>query len=242
MNISRRQFKCRSIPPPTKDALDKRVYLILRDAIFKRNLLPGKKISILSISKELGVSRTPIRIAMQRLATEGLITMVSNQAPRVAKPSSKNAIEIFYMRTLIEPAATALAARYATDSEIIALKALIEKEKLMLTSRNFIDCLKANTNTHKYIAKMGRNKELINTIKHFLDKSTIILFQFDPFYNYSEQEIYADYDEGLSILEAIKTKDENLAAKLMKEHIQRAVKALPLDILDKDIHTLPRLK
>ncbi len=226
----------------TEDALDKRVYLTLRDAIFKRNLVPGKKISILSIAKELGVSRTPIRLAMQRLGTEGLIEMVANQAPMVAKPSSKSATEIFYMRLLIEPAAAALAARHATNSEINKLKKLIEKEKLSLTSRNFLDCLKANVHTHKYIAEMARNEELKNTIQHFLDKSTIILFHFDPFYNYSEQEIYADYNEGMSILEAIKAKNEDHAARLMKKHIQRAFKNLPLDTLDKDTYTLPRLK
>ena len=148
-----------SVNTSTEDALDKRVYVALRDAIFKRNMLPGKKISILSISKELNVSRTPIRLAMQRLATEGLIEMVANQAPRVAKPSSKNAIEIFFMRTLVEPAAAALAAHNATNSQINKLRELIEQEKLMLTSRNFIDCLKANANTHIHIAEMAKNKE-----------------------------------------------------------------------------------
>jgi len=231
-----------SVVTSTEDALDKRVYLTLRDAIFKRIMLPGEKVSILALSKELGVSRTPIRLAMQRLATEGLIEMAANRAPKVTRPSSKNAIEIFYMRTLLEPAAASLAARYATESDLEDLRKYIEHEKAMLESRNFIDYLMANIQTHSHIAQMSRNEALKDTIQQFLEKSTIVLFHFDPFYYYSEAEIYADYEEGSLIFEAIKDKDEKKANQKMKAHIIRALNALPVDSLDVEKRTLPRLK
>ena len=224
------------------EALDLRVYSTLRDAILNRKMLPGTKISILALSKELGVSRTPIRLAMQRLSTEGLIVMRSNQTPMVAKPSLKSAKEIFYMRTLLEPAAASLAARFAPAAEVNKLRAAIEKEKLMLKSRNFLDYLNVNTQTHCLIAEMARNEALKATIMQFLDKSTIILSLFDPFYNYSEKEIYVDYDEGLAILEAIRMKNEDLAAERMKSHIMRAFNALPLDSLEEVALVFPRLK
>jgi DNA-binding GntR family transcriptional regulator len=226
----------------TDEALDQKVYSILRNAILERKLLPGTKISLLALSRELGVSRTPTRLAVQRLATEGLIIMMPNQAPRVAKPSVKNIEDVFYMRSLLEPAAASLASRFATAAELKKLETAIEQGYLAFKSRNLLDFLNNNSKIHYLIADMSRNEALTDAIKQFLDKSTIILSLFDPFYSYSEQEEYVSYQEDLAILEAIRIKDSKLAAKRMKKHILRAFKDLPLDSLDEVTRSFPRLK
>jgi len=226
----------------TKEALDQQVYSILRSAILNRKMLPGTKISILALSGELGVSRTPIRLAMKRLATEGLIIMMPNRAPRVARPSLKNVEDVFFMRSLLEPAAASLASQFATAPELKKLEAAIEQGNLAFKSRNLLDYLNDNTNIHRLIAAMSRNEALENTIKQFLDKSTIILSLFDPFYSYSEKEEYVSYEEDLAILEAIRIKDSKLAANRMKKHVLRAFNDLPLDSLDDATRSFPRLK
>jgi len=226
----------------TDEALDQKVYSILRNAILERKLLPGTKISLLALSRELGVSRTPTRLAVQRLATEGLIIMMPNQAPRVAKPSVKNIEDVFYMRSLLEPAAASLACRFATSAELKKLETAIEQGYQAFKSRNLLDYLNDNTKIHYLIAEMSRNEALTDSIKQFLDKSTIILSLFDPFYSYSEQEEYVSYQEDLAILEAIGSKDSKLAANRMKKHILRAFKDLPLDSLDEVTRAFPRLK
>ena len=226
----------------TEEALDQQVYSLLHSAILKRKILPGAKISILALSRELGVSRTPIRLAMQRLAAEGLIIMMPNKAPRVARPSLKNVEDIFYMRSLLEPAAASLACQFATAPELNKLEAAIEHGNLAFKSRNLLNYLNDNSNIHCLIAAMSRNEALENTIRQFLDKSAIILSLFDPFYSYSEQEEYVSYEEDLAILEAIRMKDSKLAANRMKKHVLRALNDLPLDSLDDATRSLPRLK
>ena len=221
-----------------KSSLNHRVYETLRDAILRRKMVPGMKISILSLSKKLGVSRTPILLAMQRLSTEGLIVMTDNQAPKVVSISAELAREVFFMRILLEPKASSLAARFATSRQTKKLRNAIEHEKKMFRKRNFVDYLKANTQTHMLIAEMARNEMLKKTIKEFLDKSTIIISLLDPFYNYSETRVKNDYEEDLAILNAIQARDETLAAKMMKAHLNSALKALPLDSIEEASHTV----
>ncbi len=221
-----------------KASLNHRVYETLRDAILRRKMVPGMKISILSLSKKLGVSRTPILLAMQRLSTEGLIIMTDNQAPKVVSVSAELAREVFFMRILLEPKASSLAARFATSRQTKKLRVAIEHEKKMFEKRNFVDYLEANTQTHMLIAEMARNEMLKKTIKEFLDKSTIIISLLDPFYSYSEARVNNDYEEDLAILNAIRAKDETLAAKMMKAHLKSALKALPLDSIEEASHTV----
>ena len=99
-------------------SIEKKVYKIIRTAILKRKLTPGTKISALSLSQEIGVSRTPVRLALQQLSAEGYVVMQSNKAAHVAKPSVKDIQETFFMRELLEPQAAELACLNATKKDI----------------------------------------------------------------------------------------------------------------------------
>lgn len=196
----------------------------------------------MALSKEMGVSRTPIRLALQRLATEGLIVMKSNQAAMVAKPSAKSATEVFFMRALLESAAASLACRFAMDADVKRLRDAIEEENLAFRSRVLWDYLKANARVHLLIADLARNETLRATIEQFINQSNVILSLFDPFYGFSEEEESTNYEEDLAILEAISLRDEELAGKRMKDHIMRSFANLPLDDLDNATSIIPRLK
>jgi DNA-binding GntR family transcriptional regulator len=95
----------RSFPEPLAD----RVYKALWDRILERHVRPGQKLSDVRISQELGVSRTPVREALQRLVQEGVVRVEANRGFYVMSFSPKDVEEIYDLRVALEPMALELA-------------------------------------------------------------------------------------------------------------------------------------
>jgi DNA-binding GntR family transcriptional regulator len=229
-------------PVADKKNLAEQVYRVIREGIMQRKLLPGMRLSALALSQEMGVSRTPVRLALERLAAEGLVEVRSNQSAQVARPSPKTVKEVFSMRALLESEAARLAAEKAAPADSRALEKLIDDEQREFHNRNFHGYIKANREFHMAVARLADNSLLEKTIEQFLDQSGVILSLFDPFYDFEPEEERTNYEEDRAILEALVTKNAGLAASRMKDHIMRAFRNLPLDELEARTKGMPRLK
>ncbi len=222
--------------------LDQQVYLKIREAILNRKLKPGMKISALSLSRGMGVSRTPTRIALQRLASEGLVEMHANRAASIARPSAKQISDVFFVRATLEAAAASLACHCAKESDTGQLRVLAKEEQTAFKRRSLSMYLDANNRFHMYIANISGNEVLRAAIEQILNQSSVMLSLFDPFFSFPGEEESADNEEHLQIIESIEKKDETLASVRMKEHILRALSNLPLEDLEKNMSIMPRLK
>lgn len=222
--------------------LAEQVYKVIREGIMKRNLLPGMKLSALALSQEMGVSRTPVRLALERLAAEGLVEVRSNQSAQVARPSPKTVEEVFAMRALLEAEAACLAAGKTRAADLRVMEGLIDDEQREFHNRNFHGYIQANREFHMAVARLAGNSLLEKTIEQFLDHSGVILSLFDPFYAFEPEEERINYAENKAILEALEMKKARLAASRMKDHIMRAFRNLPLDELEARTRGMPRLK
>jgi DNA-binding GntR family transcriptional regulator len=229
-------------PVADKKNLAEQVYRVIREGIMQRKLLPGMRLSALALSQEMGVSRTPVRLALERLAAEGLVEVRSNRSAQVARPSPKTVKEVFSMRALLESEAARLAAEKAAPADSRALEKLIDDEQREFHNRNFHGYIKANREFHMAVARLADNSLLEKTIEQFLDQSGVILSLFDPFYDFEPEEERTNYEEDRAILEALVTKNAGLAASRMKDHIMRAFRNLPLDELEARTKGMPRLK
>ena len=105
-------------------ALYEEVAELLRQRIFKRELEPGSWIDELTIAKDYGISRTPLREALKVLATEGLITMKVRRGAYVTEVSEQDLNEVYHLLSLLESDAAGVVAVKATDTEMDGLKAL----------------------------------------------------------------------------------------------------------------------
>ena len=83
-------------------ALSEKVYLILRTKILKRELKPGQKLLIDEIASQVGVSRTPVKDAVNRLALEGLVEKVARRGTFVTTLTSRDVAELQDLRLLLE--------------------------------------------------------------------------------------------------------------------------------------------
>ena len=92
-------------------------YKHLRDAILSGLLAPGKRVSEPAIAEQLGLSRTPIREALQYLAKEGLVEMVPNKGARVRQLALKEIKEVYQVRAFLEAEGARLAAIYCNPQQ-----------------------------------------------------------------------------------------------------------------------------
>src|SRR5690349_20510062 len=98
--------------------LGDQVYSVLWDRIASRRLRPGDKISDLRLSEELGVSRTPVREALHRLAQEGIVRAESRRGFFVTSFSSQDVDEVYDIRAALETLAIRLALAHLTEDDL----------------------------------------------------------------------------------------------------------------------------
>src|SRR5437763_1833167 len=94
------------------------VYDLLWQRIVSHQLRPGDKLSDVRLSEELGVSRTPVREALQRLAQDGMVRAESRRGFFVAQFSSRDVGEVYDVRTALEVLAVRLAFPHLTEADL----------------------------------------------------------------------------------------------------------------------------
>ncbi|MDD7967207.1 GntR family transcriptional regulator [Actinomycetospora lemnae] len=99
----------------------------LRAAILDGDLAAGAHVGEVETAERLGLSRTPVREALTRLAAEGLVELEAHRGARVTRFSRDDLDGIFDVRLALEPRATARAATHATPADLDALEALARR-------------------------------------------------------------------------------------------------------------------
>jgi DNA-binding GntR family transcriptional regulator len=110
------------------------VYTNLRELIISGHLAPGQKLVTAKLAAELGVSRMPVREALNRLQSEGLVTIVPHKETIVTAFSFEDVAEIYDIRTVLEGYAAGLCARASTPDQIERLKSLVSAAESLLAA------------------------------------------------------------------------------------------------------------
>ena len=97
-------------------------YANIKDAIRLARLQPGQPLSETRLSRQLGISRTPVREALQMLAQEGLVQIIPGRAVTVASPSVQDVMDAIHVRLLLEPEVVRLAAKHITPAQLETLQ------------------------------------------------------------------------------------------------------------------------
>jgi len=103
------------------------IYALLRDRIIHLAFKPGDPLNENKLAEEFQVSRTPVREALHRLSSEGLINIIPNLGARVSEINLRDLRELIEYRIILERGCARLVARNATDSDIHALQRLNAK-------------------------------------------------------------------------------------------------------------------
>ena len=192
------------------------VYLELRAKIVRKQLKPGERLPEIRISNEMGVSRTPVREALRRLASEGLVRIIPNSGARVTAPSAAEVEGAYNVREHLEALSVSLACKNGIDRRSAErFEEVIKDEESAFTARDIEASLEANNNFHRFIADASKNIVLIEYVENIILRTNVYILFYDPF---TEEKNYSS-EEHRKILSAIVSGDEALAGRLMKEHL-----------------------
>nr|WP_086002539.1 GntR family transcriptional regulator [Nocardiopsis ganjiahuensis] len=145
-------------------------YSELRRRIVSGELDPGSRLSQYELAEEMGMSITPLREAVRRLASEEWVEVVTHRDVRVAPVNADEARELLDVRLSLEPLATELAVLRRTDGEIAGMRAAADR-LLPVTRVWGEEAVTAHREFHRAIYAASHNKVLIRFLDDVWDKS-----------------------------------------------------------------------
>lgn len=198
-------------------------YQELRHRIITKQLKPGQRLPEVNIAVQMGVSRTPVREALRRLASEGLVIIIPNSGARLAAPTEKEIRDTFLVREQLECLAIGLAAERIGDRHLRRLEETLLEEARAIDERNLEAYLEVNEAFHKAVADASGNRVLAEYVENILARTNAYFVFFDPFY---QEETTPTIDSHKEILMALRIHDAEKAVKLMKKHLQETISRL----------------
>lgn len=154
-----------SIP---RSNLGERIYRLLWERILDHRLRPGEKLSDLHLSQELGVSRTPVREALHRLVSDGIVRVEPNRGFYVASFSADDIAEVYDLRATLETMALAAAAPHLSEhllrSALIALDVVKARLGAARTDAEKLEAsaafLEVDRGFHRLLVDLAENSRL----------------------------------------------------------------------------------
>jgi len=193
-----------------------RVYDHLRDEILSGSLTPGAELSEVALAESLGVSRGPIREAIGRLASEGLVTVRPRRGAVVSSLSKDEFIELYQVREALELLAVKLAVPRLGPDDITALQSLIDEMSTRAERNQVAAFFEANTAFHARLVDASGNAKLAEMYRQLLDQ----LGRYRGSSLRLRGNLQRSIAEHAAILRAAKRGDTERAARLMSEHIR----------------------
>ena len=207
-------------PEPLIDS----VYARLRDLILSNILRAGQKLVDRDLAEQLGVSRTPVREALGRLAMMGLVESRSRRGYYVRQYSAEEVSDLYEYRKILEVSAARLAAENLQPEHVQEFdRILLELNSSSAGPSTGIKSVELDLRIHTLIAKASGNTELFQAIQNLMDKVTCCIWVdwVDP--RSADPEVVAAANrEHAELIIAIKERDAEGAAEKLGAHIDHA--------------------
>jgi DNA-binding GntR family transcriptional regulator len=197
-------------PGPLRD----RVYEALLELITTRALQPGQHLVESELAGHLGVSRQPVREALQRLNTEGWVDLRPAQGAFVHEPTEEEADQLLTVRTLLEAEAARLAAANANAAGIKALEDLCAEGEKAVAADDVDGAVGMNARFHAKIMELAGNA-VLSELAAQVDRR--VRWYYTPI---ARQRGSQSWIEHRALIAAIVERDEQQATQLMREHTE----------------------
>jgi len=194
-------------------------YQRLLRSILEGALKPGHRVREADIAEQLDISRTPVREALRRLETEGLLTTAAYRGLVVASLDYQAVMELYQMREVLEGTAAGLAARHASEAEIVALREILSAEHEL--PKDPASHAEQNRRFHNAIYHAAHNRYLLKSLNSFRDAMALL----GPTTFSVPGRPTTALEEHGEILDAIQRRDPEAAERCARAHIRMAQQA-----------------
>lgn len=192
-------------------------YRSLLEAIREQRLQPGERVREDEISRMLGISRTPVRQALHRLQTRGLLEQAPGRGLVVAELSRQQVVELYAMRELLEGAAARLAAQHAGTSDIAAMRRAIDEFRK--AAPDPMKLARMNRIFHATVHEAAHNRYLSQSLDDFSD--TLALLKGTTFSIKGRWK--SELVENSDLVAAIERRDAEAAEDAARKNMRNAL-------------------
>jgi DNA-binding GntR family transcriptional regulator len=203
-----------------RETLGAQVYHLLRDRILRGEIAGGSRLIQGPLSEEIGTSRIPVRDALKRLESDGLVKCDETGRYSVVQFSTEDAEEVYAIRRQLEPFAVELAARAMTSEAMEEIKSLFNELNKAARRRQLEKYIEINTSFHMAIYEASGMVRLVRIIRGLYSGvpslTPIVL----------EGRIVRSQEEHAEIVDRLAARDGAGAARAMDRHIENALAEL----------------
>ncbi len=203
-------------------SLEEQVYARLEEDILSSSLPKGRVVTECELAGMLGVSRTPVRSALRRLAEEGLVEITTNKGATIIGISTQDLIDTYKIRTRLEGLSSLLATERMSDEEKERLKEFVELSEYYLSKKDTDRLREIDTQFHSMIYKASGNRMLCRILSELHRNIT----RYRKISLGVPGRLESSVAEHREILSAILEGNGKLADELTSRHIERALENL----------------
>ena len=193
-----------------------RVYELVRGEILSCSLQPGAELREADLAERFGVSKSPVRDAMQKLEHEGLVKIEPRRGHRVRPISVKDAEDILELRIILEAAAVKKIVEVATDEELAALDRF-----RVADASSAVTFAAYNRQFHQGLAAMSKNARLAEEtrrVMEFYDRLCLVSLSTLS----TDEGFEAPLRDHATIIDHLQNRDGSAAAKVVRRHVAKS--------------------
>ena len=196
----------------------------LTRAIVEHRLHPGTKLAEQKLADPFGVSRTLVRQALFQLSQNRLVKLEPARGAFVAAPSVEEAKQVFAVRRMLEAEMARAFARTATPAKLKALREHVAQEKLAVQQQDVPSRTELLGDFHVRMAELMGNQVLADLLRELISRCALITLMY-------QSTLAAEHsnEEHADIVKALASRDEELAVRLMNEHLVNVEATLTFD-------------
>jgi DNA-binding GntR family transcriptional regulator len=197
-----------------------RAYNTIRQLLVDFHLRPEERINEMQIARRLGISRTPIREALNRLASEGFVSSTPNRGFYVRSLSTEGLIDLYELRSIIECAAFRLMCKRASDQDLTRLRDYWGSLVADYANQPPDVTLAGDEGFHLLIAELSGNPEIVGQLVAI--NARIRFIRRIQIQHRTHQTLISAHS---TIVEAAMRRDAEAGVALLSEHIEMTVSA-----------------
>lgn len=198
-----------------------RTLAALRELILDGDLRPGTRLGEVELAERLGVSRTPVREALTRLAAEGLVEIAPNRGARVATWTVAELEGVFDLRASLEPRLTGFAVGRATDDDVAHLEELAQRMLAVGSpgpDQDLDALVPLNRAFHDRLVALADHPALATALAAAIHPPIVLR----NFHTYDEASLRRSLAHHAEIVAAVRAGDAAWAQAVMTAHISNA--------------------
>ena len=206
-------------PPEGRGSRGATAYQLLRRAIAENKLKPGDRVLENELAGLLRMSRTPIREAIAALEADGLVSIDGARGRVVTRLDYQSIMELYAVTEVLEATAAGLAARNASDIEIVALRDMLEREEQILNDAGKL--ADHNRRFHEAIYYCSHNRYILKMLQNI--QTARLLLQ--PAGRTGDERRETAWLEHRAVVDAIEARDPVAAEAAIRNHVRKSQQA-----------------